>query len=104
MQPICKDSFVNKLWENSRQAVKKMAISLATNFNIFSFLPEKIYCEKLKLIVDTDPPAAEEEKFTYDINCFPAVKYPDIVNYLIFGTGPFAGEDMKANKSIDAYS
>ena len=34
---------------------------------------KKRYCEKLKLIDDIDPYAIEDENFTYDINCFPAI-------------------------------
>ena len=46
----------------------------------------------------------QDENFTYDINCFPAITYPDIVNYLVFGTSPFSAEDMEAYKSLDAYN
>ena len=38
------------------------------------------------------------------INYFPAITYPDIVNYLVFGTRPFSAEDMKAYKSPDTYN
>ena len=62
------------------------------------------YCEKLKLIDDIDPQAIEDENFTYDINCFPAITYPDIVNYVVFGTSPFSAENMKAYKSLDAFN
>lgn len=58
---------------------------------------------KTKIIDDTDPHAIEEEEFIYT-HCFPTVTYPDIVNCLFFGTIPFSAEDMKANKSLDAYS
>ena len=37
-------------------------------------------------------------------NCFPAIRYPDIANYLVFGTNPFSAEDMKAYKSLNAYN
>ena len=46
----------------------------------------------------------EDENFTYDINCFPAITYPDVVNYLVFGTSPFSAEDMEVYKSLDAYN
>ena len=39
--------------------------------------------------------------FTYPIT---TITYPDIVNYLVFGTSPFSAEDMKAYKSLDAYN
>ena len=45
---------------------------------------KKRYCEKLKLIDDIDPYAIDDENFTYNINCFPAITYPDIVNYSVF--------------------
>ena len=60
----------------------------------------KRYYEKLKLTDDTDLYAIEDENFTYDINCFSAITYPDTVSYLVFGTSPFLAEDMKAYKVL----
>ena len=79
-------------------------MSFSKYFNILDPPAKKRYCEKLKLIVDIDPYAIDDENFTYNINCFPAITYPDIVNYLVFGTSPFSVEDMKAYKSLRAYN
>ena len=86
------------------QVVKKIAMSFSKYFDKLDLPAKKRYCEKLKLIDDIDPYAIEDENFTYDINCFPAIAYPDIVTYLVFGTCLFSAEDMKVYKSLDAYN
>ena len=73
-------------------------------FDILDPPAKKRYCEKLKVVDDIDLCAIEDENFTYDINCFPAITYLNIVNYLVFGTSPFSAEDVKAYKSLDAYN
>ena len=78
------------------QVVKKIAMSFSKYFDKLDLPAKKRYCEKLKLIDDIDPYAIEDENFTYDINCFPAITY----SYLDFGTSPFWAEDMKAYKSL----
>ena len=64
----------------------------------------KRYEEKIKFIDNLDPYIIDNKNFTYDIKDFPTISYPDIVNYLVFGTSPFSAEDMKAYKSLEAYN
>ena len=47
------------------------------------------YQEKLSLIDGIDPYNVSKE------SAFPAVTYPDIVNYLVFGPSPFTMEDLR---------
>ena len=63
---------------------KKIVMSFSKYFNMLNPPAKKRYCEKLKLIDDIDPYAIDDENFTYNINCFPAMTYPDIVNYFVF--------------------
>ena len=57
--------------------------------------------DKLR-IVDVDPlPNSEWSKSEAS---FPAVSYPDIVNYMIFTKSLYTMEDMKAWKSLKAYN
>lgn len=86
-----------------KQAVKEIAMSFSKYVDSLVPLTKENILRKTKIIDDTDPHAIEEEEFIYT-HCFPTVTYPDIVNCLIFGTIPFSAEDMKANKSLDAYS
>ena len=72
-------------------------MSFSKYFDTLDPPAKKRYCEKLKLIDDIDPYAIEDENFTYDINCFPAITYPDSVNYLVFGTSPFSAEERLMN-------
>ena len=93
-----------------KQTAGKIKASCGKNSDEFSKIfwyvrsscKKKRYCKKLKLIDDVDPDAIEYENLTYDMNCFPAITYSDIVNYLAFGTSSFSEEDMKADKSLDA--
>ena len=64
----------------------------------------KRYMEKISVNGGTDPYAIKSKKFGYNIENFPAVTYPDIVNYLIFGSSPFTANQLKAYKSLEAYN
>ena len=90
----------------NREERKKLAkvMDFSKYFDSLDPPSRKRYCEKIKLIDNVDPDVLDEEEFTYDINCFPSVTYPDIINYLVFGPSPFSADDMKAYKSLDAYN
>ena len=78
--------------------------------------------EKISVLGGIDPYVIESEKFNCNIENFPAVTYPDIVNYLIFGenfpavtypdivnylifgSSPFTANQLKAYKSLEAYN
>ena len=64
----------------------------------------KRYTEKISVIGGIDPYAIKSEKFDCNIENFPAVTYPDIVNYLIFGSSPFTANQLKTCKSLEAYN
>ena len=53
-------------------------MSFSKYFDTLDPPPKERYCEKLKLIDNIDPYAIEEKNFTYKINCFLAITYPDI--------------------------
>ena len=60
------------------------------------------YLEKVNLVGSIDPYTLPDESFSMSANCYPSITYPDIVNYLVFGTSPFTSELMKAYKSLEA--
>ena len=62
------------------------------------------YQEKLLLIDGLDPYTVSKDAVVYNVDAFPKVIYPDIVNYLVFGPSPFSMEDMRAYKSLEAYN
>ena len=62
----------------------------------------KRYMEKISVIGGIDPYAIKSQKFDCNIENFPAVTYPDIVNYLIFGSSPFTANQLKAYKSLES--
>ena len=66
------------------------------------------YQEKLSLIDGIDPYNVSKESVVHNVDAFPAVTYPDIVNYLVFGPSPFTMEDLRpklrAYKSLEAYN
>ena len=45
-----------------------------------------------------------DDSFVMNPECYPSITYPDIVNYLVFGTSPFTSEQMKAYKGLEAYN
>ena len=56
------------------------------------------------MIDGVDPYTLPSGSWTKDEASFPAVSYPDSVNYLIFGKSFYSMEDMKAWKSLEAYN
>ena len=64
----------------------------------------KRYMEKISIIGGIKTYVIKSEKFDCNIENFPAVTYPDIVNYLIFGSSPFTAKQLKACKSLEAYN
>ena len=63
----------------------------------------KRYNEKTVLIENKDPYTLSENEFSADLDNFPSISYPDIVNYLVFRPSPYSADDMKAYKSLEAY-
>ena len=64
----------------------------------------KRYMKKISGIGGIDPYVIKSEKFDCNVKNFPAVTYPDIVNYLIFGSSPFTENQLKALKGLEAYN
>ena len=66
--------------------------------------PRKRYIEKISVVGGIDPYAIKSEKFDCNVENFPAVTYPDIVNYIIFSSSPFTANQLEAYKSLEAYN
>ena len=67
-------------------------------------LSRQRYLDKLRMIDGVDPYTLPSGSWTKDEASFPAVSYPDIANYLIFGKSFYFMDDMKAWKSLEAYN
>ena len=64
-------------------------------------LPSRKGCiEKISAIGGIDPYVIKSEKFDCKTENFPAVTYPDIVNYLIFGSSPFTANQLNIYISL----
>ena len=78
------------------------------NFDFKSLDPpsRKRYMKKIIVIGGTESKkfAIKRENFDRNIESFPAVTYPVIVNYLIFASSPFTASQLKAYKSLEAYN
>lgn len=61
------------------------------------------YREKVK-ICGFDPYTLKKSDCSEDMAEYPAITYPDIVNYLVIQTSWKTGSEMKAWKSMDAYN
>ena len=61
-----------------------------------------IYKNKLAIIGGEDP--YELGILSSDEKLMPAIKYPDIVNYLLFTPRPYTSDDMKSYKGLQAYN
>ena len=56
----------------------------------------KIYHEKTELIGNKDPYTLTENDFSVEIDNFPSISYPDIVNYLVLRPSSYFTDDIKA--------
>ena len=73
-------------------------------FNKLDPPTQKRYKEKLEIIGNIDPYSAADSHFSVKVGDLPSIRYPDIVNYLVFSQSPFSADDMKAYKSLKAYN
>ena len=62
------------------------------------------YCQKIAAIGDVDPYTLKKDDLSADIEHFPSVTYPDIVNYMLFAPSPMTSEELKCFKSLEAYN
>lgn len=63
----------------------------------------KRYEAKLMIIGGCDPYEANFA-WTKNVDIFPSVTYPDIVNYLLFTPSAYSADDLKSYKSLEAYN
>ena len=82
----------------------KASLSKSLYFNSLDQVNSRRYREKLSLIDGLDPYAVAKDSVFFDVDAFPGVTYPDIVNYLVFNPSPFTMEDRRAYKSLEAYN
>ena len=47
---------------------------------------------------------SQKEAFTENIDCFPKVTYPDIVNYSLFAPSPLLKEQLKMYETLELYN
>ena len=65
----------------STNTMKKLK---STFFSKLGLKSKERYKEKIKLIENVDPYTLQKDAFTKNIDYFPKVTYPDIVNYFLF--------------------
>ena len=67
-------------------------------------LSKQRYLAKIQIVDGVDPYSLPNSAWSKEEACFPAVLYPDIVNYVIFNKSFYTIEDMKAWKSLETYN
>ena len=76
----------------------------STYFSKLDLKVKERYKEKIKLIENVEQNTLQKEAFTENIDCFPKITYPDIVNYFLFVPSPLLKEQLKAYKSLESYN
>ena len=76
----------------------------STYFSKLDLKVKERYKEKIKLIENVEQNTLQKEAFTENIDCFPKITYPDIVNYFLFVPSPLMKEQLKAYKSLKSYN
>nr|XP_002158196.2 uncharacterized protein LOC100211323 [Hydra vulgaris] len=62
------------------------------------------YLEKISFINHVDPYLLKDTDFSDNIDSYPNVTYPDIVNYFLFAPSPLTKDQLKAYKALDSYN
>ena len=62
------------------------------------------YKEKIDLIFNCDPYTIKKDEMMTEIENFPSISYPDIVNYFLFALSPLTKEELKAYKVLESYN
>ena len=62
------------------------------------------YNEKLKFCNNIDPYSIDKSCWSGNVEEFPDITYPDIVNYLISSQCPYTLDDLKSYKSLESYN
>ena len=65
---------------------------------------QKRYIEKISIINFIDPYIMKKCELNFDVENYPKVTYPDIVNYLLFAPSAYTAEQLKTYKSLDGYN
>ena len=60
------------------------------------------YREKNYLISNCDPYTVKKDEIMTEIENFPIISYPDIVNYFLFALSPLTKEELKAYKGPES--
>lgn len=63
------------------------------------------YDLKLGLLRGVDPYAIPTDQYSQDIDQWPDITYPDLVNYFVFSPNPtYRMEEMRAYKGLEAHN
>ncbi|XP_047134771.1 uncharacterized protein LOC124812319 [Hydra vulgaris] len=70
----------------------------------FDFNAKQRYLEKNSFINHVDPYLFKDTDFSGNIDSYPNVACPDIVNYFLFAPSPLTKDQLKAYKALDSYN
>ena len=62
------------------------------------------YKEKIGIINNLDPYTLKRKELNENIELYPAVTYPDMVNYFLFAPSPLTSDELKCYKSLQSYN
>ena len=62
------------------------------------------YLEKISFINHVDSYLLKDTDFSDNVDSYPNVTYPDIVNYFLFAPSPLTKDQLKAYKPLDSYN
>ena len=60
------------------------------------------YKEKIDLSSNCDPYTIKKDEMMTEIENFPSISYPDIVNYLLFALSPLTKEELKTYQGLES--
>ena len=58
------------------------------------------YRNKISVIGNIDPYTLKKKELVESIDLYPAITYPDIVNYFLFAPSPLTSDELKFYRSL----
>ena len=87
----------------NRTTYDSSSTSFAKYVGTLSPEPKQRYFQKILDIDVLDPYQILKRSWSANVDDLPEIRYPEIVNYFVFGQSSYTCDDFKAYKSLSSY-
>ena len=92
-------------WEQQVKAVQQAPQNVENEYlkSLDSKMTQR-YKDKFGIINNLDPYTLKRKELNENIELYPAVTYPDMVDYFLFALSPLTSDELKCYKSLQSYN